>query len=516
MCELRSFFDWYKLNYLNSDKPWLVLGKGPTFEKYVDYDMANFNVMSLNHVVQNIKVDVAHIIDLDVVNDCQEALNKNAKIVVMPWVPHINQRPTRITLNELVLKHPFLTYLAKNKRLFYYHHIEKYRFGADPLVDVFYFSSEAAIDLLSKAGASKIRTLGIDGGNQYGSSFAKLANKTLLANGRKSFNKQFSNIAKTILNTGVDMAPLDVESPIKVFVATTEEQMLAVKVLEYSIRKHASMSVQVIPLHMNQVVIPQPLIEKNRPRTPFSFQRFIIPALTDYQGKAIYLDSDMQVFKDIKLLWDSDLRGANLLAVKSDDKTGRRPQFSVMLLDCNRLDWNIDQIVADLDTGKLTYESLMYDMEIGKPYNDDIPTIWNCLEWYKQDVTALLHYTDMSTQPWVSRSNPLAYLWFRDLLEMIDLGLISVDYIQSHVEKGFIRPSLLYQVENRLEDPLLLPKEAKLLDEDFEAAFTKIHAHGARGWTTPIGFLKAIGRKIFRESGVNTLLSRIKAKLDKG
>ena len=122
--------------------------------------------------------------------------------------------------------------------------------------------------------------------------------------------------------------------PMRIYVGSQEEQMLAVHVLEYSIRRSASLPVEVFPLHHARVEYPMPKDPRNRPRTPFSFQRFFIPSLAGNQGRAIYLDSDMQVFKDIRGLWDLPFDGADLLTVGEQGSTGRKPQFSVMLLNC--------------------------------------------------------------------------------------------------------------------------------------------------------------------------------------
>ena len=63
-----------------------------------------------------------------------------------------------------------------------------------------------------------------------------------------------------------------------------------------------------------------PLAVENRPRTPFSFQRFLIPELCGYSGKAIYLDADMQVFRDIRELWNYDFSGCDLQTVRAAKK----------------------------------------------------------------------------------------------------------------------------------------------------------------------------------------------------
>lgn len=511
---MQNFFKWYQAREDN-DRPWLILGKGPSFERRGDYDLGHYDLMSLNHVVEQIPVTAAHIIDLDVVDACKQAIDHNAQVLVLPWVPHVRNRAGKKTLAELVRVNPFLEGMSKQGRLLYYDHLNDRRSGEGPVVDVHFFSSEAAIDLLAKAGVRTIRTLGVDGGSSYAGSFSHLSDITLLANGRKSFNKQFGSIARTILNTGVDMAPLDVQSPVGVYVATTEVQMLAVKVLEYSIRKHASMSVEVYPMHLSDIDIPKPRDRHNWPRTPFSFQRFIIPQMAGYRGRAIYLDSDMQVFRDIRELWTLPFNDAQVLAVREPGETGRRPQFSVMLLDCESLTWDIGKIVAQMDSGELDYEKLMYEMAVVDRISEDIDPAWNCLERYDGEQTALLHYTDMSTQPWVSVDNPLGYLWFRDLFEAIDRDFIDLEFIKEHVGKGYVRPSLWYQVEHRIEDSLLLPRSAKSLDSNFQAAFKTVHAHGAKPWTNRMAMLKSIVRDLSRRSGASAFLKRLQARFDR-
>jgi len=360
--------------------------------------------------------------------------------------------------------------------------------------------------MLAMAGIPKIRSLGIDGGNQYSNDFSDLKNKTLLANNRKTFDEQFQEIAKIILKTGVDFSPLDLPSPIRIFVASTEDQMLSTKVLEYSIKKYSSMAVEVIPLHTTGIEIPLPEKKNNWPRTPFSFQRFLIPQLTQYHGRAIYMDSDMQVFRDIKDLWSLPFNGANILTVREPGKTGRRPQFSVMLLDCESLDWDIQDVVRKLNEGQLSYETLMDEMKIAENIKTSIDPSWNSLELYKERSTALLHYTDMNTQPWVSKDNPLAHLWFHALFEAIDAGFISEDYIQNHVRLGYVRPSLGYQVKHRIADPLLWPSEARQLDKGYKAPFTHLHKHKANPWAGKRYYFRAVVHRLYRNTPIPRLI----------
>jgi len=498
---MQSFLEWFEATEQDGNKPWLILGKGPSFAKRDQFDLKRFRLLSLNHVVREQPVAVAHMIDYDVVEACGESIDRNASVLVMPWFPHFNSRPGTENLESLSRRNTMLERLKAQGRLLWYNHsLAHEAHGDSPVIPVRFFSSEAVLNLLAAAGVKQVRSLGIDGGNNYSAQFQDLAGKTLLSNQRASFDVQFGEIAKILMKTGLDYAPLDVESPVRVFVAATAAQMLAVKVLEYSIRKHASLSVQVSPLHLSGIEIPTPTKPENRPRTPFSFQRFLIPALTGYQGKAIYLDSDMQVFQDIRRLWTVPLEDADLLAVQEPGTTGRRPQFSVMVLNCAALRWDSQEIVQSLNEGRLTYERLMYDMAVASRIRAGLDPAWNSLERYNPAETCLLHYTDMNTQPWLSRGNPLGYLWMRDLFEAVDHKFLSVEEVREQVQSRFVRPSLLYQVDHRIEDSFILPRKARQLDRHFVPPFSAAPLRQSSPWLRPSALLRAAARGRFQNS----------------
>ena len=507
---MKDFHSWCRAED-EASRPWLVLGKGPSFAKRAQYDLTAYSVLTLNHAIRDQRARVAHIIDLDVVGDCAEILSANADFVVMPWIPHVRNRPGKEDLQSIASGNPVLRALQGEGRLLWYNlgsSAPRAQPGS-PVVPVRYFSAEAAIGLLASAGVRTVRSLGIDGGSSYSSEFRDIADKTLLANGRSSFDQQFAAIANILLTTGVDYAPLDVESPIRVFVASDEGQIIPTRVLEYSIRKHTSMSVTVTPMHGQVPHTPVPKDEKNRARTPFSFQRFLVPQLAGHRGRAIYIDSDMQVFHNMRELWNMPIGDAGLLCVGEPSDTGRRPQFSVMLLDCEALKWDIHRIVADLDSGVLTYEDLMYRMKIAPAFRADIDQRWNSLERYEAGRTALLHYTDMNTQPWIYARHPFGHLWFRDLLEAVSAGFIPTDLVREHVQRGFLRPSVLYQVEHGIVDPILLPKKAMLLDCGYAPPYRSLHQHSASAWISGPRYLAALARHAYQRS----ILQRIERSL---
>lgn len=285
--------------------------------------------------------------------------------------------------------------------------------------------------------------------------------------------------------------------PIRVFVASTRSEWLPTRVLEFSIKETTAAPVELKVISTFNRTIPTPVAVDNRPRTPFSFQRFLIPELCGFAGRAIYFDSDMLVFRDIVEVWQQDLTACDLQTVM-DARKGRRRQFSVMLLNCQTLQWNIDQIVADLDAGKIDYAGLMYEMRMAKRIRSDIAPEWNSLERFEAGKTALLHYTDMSTQPWVYAANPLGHLWLASLRRALASGFIKPDELKSEINLGHVRPSLLAQMDAGRDD--LPAKEIRKLDEAFEAPYLKLHTGKASPWTSVGAAIRASIARTYNRS----------------
>lgn len=246
------------------------------------------------------------------------------------------------------------------------------------------------------------------------------------------------------------------DETIKIFVGADRSQQLAIKVLEHSIKKNTNCNVDIIP--MIDLETPIPNNPKNWQRTGFSYSRFCIPALAGYSGRAIYMDADMQVFGDIKELWDIPMNGAKVVIqkeVKHTESTlqktnapSKRPkQSSVMILDCSALKWDVNTVIKGLNDNTYDYEQLMYELCIlnEDEINYSIPFEWNSLEHYDKE-TKLIHYTDMGTQPWVSANNSNGFLWFSEVKEMINEGLLSINDLKNEISCGHFRPSLINDI----------------------------------------------------------------------
>jgi lipopolysaccharide biosynthesis glycosyltransferase len=269
----------------------------------------------------------------------------------------------------------------------------------------------------------------------------------------------------------------------RIYVGTDRSQWIGVKVLEYSIRKHSSIPIEL--RSMADLSMPQPRDPRQSQRTGFSFCRFAIPQLAGYTGKAVYLDADMLVFKDFAELWRLPFDGAKVViqdnplqGLQTVQRKGAPPkrikQCAVMLLDCGRLDWDVAALVDGLGE-RYSYEELLYELCILEP--DEIayrvPFKWNSLEHYDQ-TTCLLHYTDMHTQPWVAPENPLGYLWLGYLKEMLDNGSLSLAELEREAELGYARPSLAPELaEIAGARPLTATEIARFIQYDDKACFVR-------------------------------------------
>lgn len=461
-----EFFGWFQRAPLRWKRlPWLVLGKGPTFSKLDAYDTSNYNLFGLNHVVRECRIDIAHAIDIEVIRDCSELLLDRAEVVLMPWLPHVACRPGPISLDHWCQKIPVLAELAKSGRLLWYNRSGSPRHGGAQVVKVKYFSAEAPYSILGAAGIKQIRSLGVDGGGSYSPAFANLG--TLLANGRSSFDSQFGEIAKSIFAHDLDAAPLDVESPIRVYVAASEEKLLPVKVLEFSIRRRSSITATVVPLNKTSRVNSLPDLISSRIQTSYALQRFLVPEAAAFSGRAIFLESDMQVMGDIRELWCADMAGHKLLSAAPYSGSKLDSLYSVMLLDCSRLHWEIVKIIDLLNEGQLDYEELTRGMRIVDSKAALLPPEWNCVEHFVSGTTKLIHYDDLEMQPWIRAGHPFGHVWVAELIAAVREGFITIEEVRMHAMRGWVRPSLVHQVEKGIEDCALLPPSVLALDRHF-------------------------------------------------
>jgi hypothetical protein len=221
---------------------------------------------------------------------------------------------------------------------------------------------------------------------------------------------------------------------IDIFVGADRSQLLAVSVLEHSIRRHTERRVRLCPLV--DLELPEPEDPRQGSRTNFSFARFAIPELKrdiGLEGATVAIQEEIPEHA--------------VAGHKQGAPAKRIKQCSVMLIDCARARWDVNEIVGGLD-GRYTYEELMYELCI-VPESEvryAVPFAWNSLEHYDLE-TRLIHYTDMDTQPWASPANRLGWLWLEEVRLMLATGELVRADLEREIELGYFRPSLVQELD---------------------------------------------------------------------
>ena len=91
--------------------------------------------------------------------------------------------------------------------------------------------------------------------------------------------------------------------PIDIFIGYDSKEITAYHVLSQSIIKYSSVPVRFTPIFLKNIGVIF-----NRERSPlqsteFSFSRFLVPYLSNYQGWSLFLDCDMLARADIAELF---------------------------------------------------------------------------------------------------------------------------------------------------------------------------------------------------------------------
>ena len=182
--------------------------------------------------------------------------------------------------------------------------------------------------------------------------------------------------------------------PIRIFIGSDIYNIKAERALIYSIRKTASKPVEFhIMSRFGKDETWKNWQNTNKWATCFSCFRWAIPAACNFEGKAIYLDSDMIVISDIAELNNAD-------ASKGIATTPSR-ESSVMVFDCAKFK-NLPEFRLENLKAHAVKTNSFYNMLKQNGMVNFITQQWNCLdgEGWDPNLTKLVHYTKLETQPW--------------------------------------------------------------------------------------------------------------------
>jgi hypothetical protein len=206
--EFIGYADWFR-SQCEMNEPWLILGKGPSFSKYLDLpEDHGYRTLGINNVCRLRPVFLTLIVDLHNVFQNDDVLFDNTQYLAMPWYPHVKNKPSRDSLAKLAPECGILRRLKKKGRLVTFNSTlsRQQKPGPGPWVHLRYFSGVAAVSMLGIMGVKTIRTLGIDdGSHEY---YHKFSRHNLFLNGRESFSAQVPEIRKLVQKYQLDFARL--------------------------------------------------------------------------------------------------------------------------------------------------------------------------------------------------------------------------------------------------------------------------------------------------------------------
>jgi lipopolysaccharide biosynthesis glycosyltransferase len=243
---------------------------------------------------------------------------------------------------------------------------------------------------------------------------------------------------------------------IRLFIGSGEASAIERKVLQYSIRKNTPGDVEINvfngthdALEKNDeppVRINMSLRAKYRNFTEFSNYRFLIPSLCNFQGRAIFIDSDTICLTDIGQLFNMDMKGNDILAKKGYETTGPgRWGLSVMLIDCAKAKFNLEQYLDDVEAGKYTYtdfHQLSPDFMKYHPFKvGELDKKWNDFDNLDPN-TKVIHYTNLYSQPWKAPGHKYGEIWFQYFREAREKGFVTDKDIETAILRSYVRKDL--------------------------------------------------------------------------
>lgn len=226
------------------------------------------------------------------------------------------------------------------------------------------------------------------------------------------------------------------------------EQMM---VLDFSLKKHTQASVELIWMQLSHDSSSFWYSDPSQKQgwitekwaTPFSGFRWAIPEYCNFQGRAIYMDTDVIVLDDIEKLWNHAIDGSAIVAAKGGESTAR---LCTCVWDCEKAKSHIpplDELKSNPDSHKNLMKMIKKEAFLVHPYQDH----FNCIDGENLTIEEIkiLHYSDMGTQfshkyslPRLERNN--VKHWFDGEIfdhPRQDLAAIFDQYYQEALDAGF-------------------------------------------------------------------------------
>lgn len=225
---------------------------------------------------------------------------------------------------------------------------------------------------------------------------------------------------------------------VKIFIGFDSRQVVAFNVLVNSIYSRASMPVSFTPIILKQ--LKQVFKREWDPQqsTEFSFSRFLVPYLSNYEGWSLFLDIDMLVLDDISKLWGMRNDKDAVMVIKHDYiPKFEKKDFGQIQTHYDKKNWSSLILFNNPKCKRLSpeYVNAASGLELHqfKWLNDDnligeLPSQWNYLVGEDINYTSkpsIIHYTNGG--PYINdyKNCPYSKEWFDEL----QLSLLCDDVI---------------------------------------------------------------------------------------
>ena len=221
---------------------------------------------------------------------------------------------------------------------------------------------------------------------------------------------------------------------INVFIGYDNKERVAYNVLSHSIIQNSTKPVAITPIALNNLKDDFVRERNNLSSTEFSFSRFMIPHLMNYQGWALFMDCDMLMFEDIAELWRMRDDSKAIQVCKHDytpktdtkflgqvqTKYPKKNWSSFMLLNCKKC----TTLTPDYVNKASGLELHQFKWLESEDLIGDLPLEWNWLvgEYEHKEDVKNVHYTEGG--PWFEQYKDCDYSqdWFYNYKECMLIG----------------------------------------------------------------------------------------------
>jgi hypothetical protein len=186
---------------------------------------------------------------------------------------------------------------------------------------------------------------------------------------------------------------------IRLFVgcAANGEDAESLAVLEYSVRKNTSKDVEITWMKANHD--PESIWgnwDMTTWATPFSGFRWAIPEACNFEGQAIYCDSDFIFFSDLQGLWDQPFENGKAVMAKGGQDSWR---YCCAKWNCSAAQEYLLP-VARMKNMPNAHQRMMAFFSQNRNIVQPFEGSWNCIDGENLQASEIdaLHYSDMSTQ----------------------------------------------------------------------------------------------------------------------